>query len=273
MVTVLLVGIPHGAVDHLIERRNADNLNKRFITGVFLVKYISLLLIYAILWQFPVPAFVIFMLISAYHFGETDLFDLKLTSAITPFFYLFYGIMVIAFLLLSHFDETIPFINMLGFNYDRFKGLLEYVSANTVSIRVLTVLFFFLFYFLMEYKRKRKPELIRMLEILTHLVLVAILPLLLAFAYYFGVWHSLLSIRNIYSHLGGDRLIKKKFFGQVLILTVSACVIITIAGYFYLRIYTPEGLAGTIFIGLAILTLPHMQVMHTMYQQLKNKVA
>jgi Brp/Blh family beta-carotene 15,15'-monooxygenase len=65
---LLVVGIPHGAIDHLISNPVFEIRSFKF----FLMKYISLIGLYLIVWYFfPLLALLAFLVMSAYHFGQT----------------------------------------------------------------------------------------------------------------------------------------------------------------------------------------------------------
>ncbi|MFM7154211.1 MAG: Brp/Blh family beta-carotene 15,15'-dioxygenase, partial [Bacteroidota bacterium] len=68
-VLIIAAGIPHGALDHFVARHN----RKKFDLTVYVFLYIVCAALYLTLWWFaPGIAFLIFLLITAWHFGETD---------------------------------------------------------------------------------------------------------------------------------------------------------------------------------------------------------
>jgi Brp/Blh family beta-carotene 15,15'-monooxygenase len=68
-VLIIAAGIPHGALDHFAARHN----RKKFDLTVYVFLYIVCAALYLTLWWFaPGIAFLIFLLITAWHFGETD---------------------------------------------------------------------------------------------------------------------------------------------------------------------------------------------------------
>ena len=71
---LLLFGIPHGALDHLINQKIQESGKTKFSHWRFHLKYMATIAAYILLWNFfPMTSFVLFLLISAFHFGETDL--------------------------------------------------------------------------------------------------------------------------------------------------------------------------------------------------------
>ena len=102
-VAIFTFGIPHGALDHLVEQEAARRRNSTFNIIIFLFKYLALMAFYAVLWYFfPEISFVLFIIISSWHFGETDIDynnNKKLLGLILKFFY---GLCLLTWLLLSH---------------------------------------------------------------------------------------------------------------------------------------------------------------------------
>jgi len=70
ILVLILFGVPHGALDLYIDQHlHKSDSNQK----IFLLKYIGNIVAYALVWYFfPIAALVIFILITAYHFGEID---------------------------------------------------------------------------------------------------------------------------------------------------------------------------------------------------------
>ena len=83
MFAILLIGfgIPHGALDHKILFARGSFCFKEKMRFYF--KYISLMICMGSFWYFsPYFAFIFFMIISAYHFGQSQLYYIKLNFKI-----------------------------------------------------------------------------------------------------------------------------------------------------------------------------------------------
>jgi Brp/Blh family beta-carotene 15,15'-monooxygenase len=77
VVSVLLLGLPHGAVDHLvIARQRGKSLSVRWLAivgGIYLVFGVA----YGLVWFVaPVAAFVFFILLTWFHWGQGELYPL-----------------------------------------------------------------------------------------------------------------------------------------------------------------------------------------------------
>lgn len=76
--SLILFGLPHGAVDHLVVSR----LSRRWSIGEVVVGYLALAGAYLVLWLVaPVVAFVLFIAMTWYHWGQGDLATLL---SVTP---------------------------------------------------------------------------------------------------------------------------------------------------------------------------------------------
>ena len=72
LIIMLTIGIPHGSVDHIVAFVNpeARRFKSKFI---FYLVYLSLIIINMILWIIsPIIGLALFLVISCYHFGETQ---------------------------------------------------------------------------------------------------------------------------------------------------------------------------------------------------------
>ena len=134
---ILLLGVPHGAADLLVASQNANSSKKSFSKFRFLAVYISRLFAFAaILWLFPLPGILLFILFAAYHFGETDLYQFKTNTLIGKLFVITYGLLILSVILLHHFDEVKPFFQLLiaGNRSTDFLNLLDANRYNIISV-------------------------------------------------------------------------------------------------------------------------------------------
>jgi Brp/Blh family beta-carotene 15,15'-monooxygenase len=91
---------------------------------------------------------------------------------------------------------------------------------------------------------------------------IRILPLYLSFAFYFGIWHSLLSFNLIRKqmHLSNDWSGWSQLAKKAIPFTVVAWL--GILGLIFLSLQTGSQflILSNVFMGVAVLTLPHLQV-------------
>ncbi|MFN5889704.1 MAG: lycopene cyclase family protein, partial [Bacteroidota bacterium] len=112
---LITVGIPHGAVDHLLETKQ---WNKQTAPG-FIVKYLLIGALFAATWLLlPNLCLMFFLLYSAWHFGQADGELWRMSKPQT----LSWGTTVLSFIILSHWKESAEIISgITGTNWNTFQ--------------------------------------------------------------------------------------------------------------------------------------------------------
>ncbi len=274
---VLFLGVPHGALDLLVASRNSDVLKKEFSARRFLLMYVARILFFGLILYFlPALGILLFILFSGYHFGETDLNQFKTDTLFGKLFVLFYGILILSVILLHHFDDVRP-IYLL---FDKAIGnqpLIDWLSVHRYYVLTVNTILFFLFTFI-YFVRNQQLESADKGTFLVRLALLLLilfnLPLLLGFTFYFVCWHSLLSLQNILLYLkAAGGLSGKTILKQMLLysgLAIFGVLLFGVTGFMFIN---NDAIAGYVFIGLAVLTAPHMKIMYDMYRAIRNKRA
>ena len=274
--TMLLTGIPHGAIDHLVDEKNRLHHHKGFAMVQFLTQYLSKMALYAVLWWFfPILAFVVFIGISAYHFGETDLIDLPKHEKAEPILFLSYGWVLLSILLFTHQSEIMVILNSL-------PNFLDSVATALVALFGKYRFYYFgfcscwlfaaLYFYKVSSKASITPILIMLLQGIVILTICSQLPFLLAFAFYFGLWHSLLCLSNIRQYLmvNSELLQWNQLVKKAVIFSVIAILGIVAFMFVGSRYSQTSDLLLWLFIGIAVLTAPHMEIMSTMFSEIRS---
>jgi len=236
---LLSIGLPHGALDHLYSVSNQRRIPWRFI-GV----YLGLGLLLLVVWHFlPYLALFLFLAYTAWHFGQADFEIWKLGSGVKSFFW---GLIVLALILGSHWTETSQILIEMGISLPQSKDFLGSFSENSTWVLLFLVLL-------------SLPIQIdsRVKETLFCLSIGAWLPLLPAFACYFVFQHSLHGWQHLREKM---KLSHRSMWLQALPFTVGALVLF--GTYLYL-IQEPNW--GQVFIFLSALSFPHVYYMHKSY--------
>jgi lycopene beta-cyclase len=241
-IGLLFPGIPHGAVDHLLDFNGGSLL-------LFVAKYVGIMLAVVVLWwQLPTLALLAFIGYSAWHFGQTDA---KVWQQNNRLWAMVYGIAALGFILLSHPAELQQHIKALG------SGLL--VPQGMGMAVFLGILLLILPVFLNKKHRLGYA--------ITALVLFggSFLPLLPAFGFYFIGLHSWRGWRHLKKGLGiGDMSLLKKalpFSTAAWLLFVALGVG---ASLFELSF---DGWVPAFFVFLAAVSAPHIVMMHLFYEK------
>ena len=259
---ILIMGIPHGATDHYLFNLLTEKKNLKKPGKVFILIYLSLMAAYSALWYFfPALSLVIFLVISAYHFGETQFLYLKKEDWPAKALYLSWGTLVLLLILRSDTDflETliVPYlIDPSVFQWVELYGM--YCSGFLLMATLVLLL---------VVRRNRIPK--ELAELAIIYILSSNLSLLLSFAIFFAFWHSrdsavaqLVGIRKTY-----QKFLWRNWLSLTLPFTaISVVGIALLVGVFYF-ISSPLPLITLFFILIALITLPHVFVMSRFYQR------
>jgi Brp/Blh family beta-carotene 15,15'-monooxygenase len=272
VVGIVLVGIPHGAADLLVANKIARQKSTAFSTAGFLVKYVLRLIAFAFfLYCFPLFGMLVFIILAAYHFGETDLSNFKTDTITGKIFVLSYGLLILGVIILPHFPEIRPLFERfeLGTRYDAF---FHFMNENRIELLSAIAGFFFVatfLYFSLNEKpaQKTDPFIIQ----LALLVLILFnLPLIIGFTLYFVCWHSILSINSIITYLKSDaRLTEKTILKQIIFYSLLAIAGLALFGLTSSMFTSMDAMLVHILLGLAVLTAPHIQIMYEMYIEIR----
>lgn len=271
---IVILGVPHGAADLLIATQNAADDKKSFSKLYFFINYLSRLLLFAtILWFFPLPGNLLFILFAAYHFGETDLHKFNTNSFIGKFFITSYGLVILSVILLHNFQEIRPLFQLFSSGI-KYAAVIDFIGLHTNHITLLFGLLFLISSIL--YFSTTKSNKILQKQFFIHFLLILVilynLPMIVGFTFYFVVWHSFLSLKNIVNYLRRDNVFSAAvIIKQILIYSVLALAGIAVFGLTGFMFINLNSIIGYIFLSLAVLTAPHMQIMHNMYTSIRSR--
>jgi lycopene beta-cyclase len=236
-IGLIAVGIPHGALDHLLETRS---WNASKMPG-FIIKYLSIALFMLMLWVFlPNVSLLIFLLYSAWHFGQADGKAWDMNSLLS----FLWGSSVLIYILCTHVGETNHVIDTMS-NLEvpfelPFWAILPWIFYFSIRKNVAgfcTVIWLFI----------------------SHTI-----PLMYAFGIYFIGQHSITGWRHIKNHIG---LSHKQLWLHALPFHIGAWLLLGSFAFLgsSIGLGETESAWGNFFIFLACLSLPHAMAMHRMY--------
>jgi lycopene beta-cyclase len=252
-VGMFLVGIPHGAVDHLLE---TGNFKSRIKPG-FVIKYIGLALFNLVIWIFfPTVALLFFIGYSAWHFGQNDWREWQPNNINSLKNYI-WGIFIFGIILCGHITET----NTILYNMNVFKLPLSDVEGKIVSALIVFVAIAWAVF------KKRWRMIFSSLMLLVSIEL----PLISSFGLYFIGQHSL----NGWSHLKqGMRVDNKSLYLKALPFTIGALVLFAAFIYLLRNNYLTEfneSLITIFFVFISCISFPHVMVMNRFYNLRLNR--
>ncbi len=257
---LILFGVPHGSLDLYIDQYlHKSESNQK----IFLLKYIANIIGYALVWYFfPVVALIIFILITAYHFGEIDWLG-KTEKFVHKLAYSIIGLLWILFLLSKNINFALQiFIRMerSAFNENQFIDLADKIYPLTLV--GLFIVYVILLFFKEHFFSKTKYYYYALIQQIVLIIFALYMPLWLCFAFYFGFWHSLLSFDKIRITFS----MPNDFNGwKNLIVKAAPFSIMAWFGFVYITFLTlnskdASGIFTLLFISLSVLALPHLQI-------------
>ena len=233
--TILLIGgLPHGALDFFI-------LKNIFKTKIFISSLIIYLFIaaffYILFFLFPEIIFLIFLIYSAFHFGDSDFKDESQISKLG------WGSIIICIPLLVDINNAEWFLNIF------LNNLIALNSSYLIAIIFLSSIFCF---------SSRKNMLLKSLLICVYLITCLFSSIFYGFAAYFAGLHSVHHFKEWRSNINNDSMI-----GLVLITGVSVLVVFfqfrfKVLPYPGFLVGMNEEILYNVIILLGSLTVPHM---------------
>ena len=262
---VLTVGLMHGATDHVLYTNSNKIKFKSKIPKAFVVKYLTILIFMGLVWLFlPKLALVIFLLVSAYHFGQTQLqyVPIRENSILKKLYYFSWGILILSLIILLNLEESksliisaIPEIDLSAIDSDNGAYV---IMASFIIIIIIGIGIY-----------KNLSWCTTAFEAM-ELIAIAALSyqnnLLVSFGLFFGLWHSLrasqIQIDKINSQ---EKFTTKSFIKESLpftILSIFGIGMMLLVTYLYSNQIKIEML---FLVAISMLTLPHMFIYESFY--------
>lgn len=262
MVLVFTIGIAHGSVDNILYLQTSKMKPLSF----YLV-YLLLIGMYAVIWfVFPIFAVALFLLISAYHFGQSQLTDcFQKSTLIHKTSYILWGISLLSALLNIKQDEIVGLLQsyqdlqIFATAFD--ATFVRYLHFGSTALVVMLLIFFLIT------RQLRAPRMFFEFFLLILInVSFAVLPALLGFTLYFIFLHSLKVLEDEFDFLRKqEKLHIWSFIKKLLpntIISVAATLVI-FAGIHFEYINFSYGFILLVLI--SSITFPHAFVMEKFY--------
>jgi Brp/Blh family beta-carotene 15,15'-monooxygenase len=244
---ILVIGLPHGAVDYLLDSGRIDAR----VSLTFVLKYLALALFNYILWLvLPTLAVIFFIFYSAWHFGETDMqaWQPRRKSPLKDFVW---GIVLLGIILFGHASEVNHVISFLSISPIPF-------TAPQVTAICYLLLAFALAWTVAE---RRSAMLLSVLMLAGSIGL----PLITSFGLYFIGQHSL----NGWRHLTkGMKTSNFALYLKALPFTLAALIFFAVI-YFahnHVLLEYKENWFTLFFVFISCISFPHVVAMNKFYR-------
>jgi lycopene beta-cyclase len=249
-IGLLVIGIPHGALDHLLIKDN------KFSLSGFLLKYcITIALFYLIWLLFPTFSLILFIVFSSLHFGESELisFRTKTHNPVSIVRSFFLGLSILLCIIGTHVEESLTIISHLNANY-------TFNSLNVKWVFLILSTSSFLYILTESFFSKSASN-----YGLIFLLLLGIqAPLIISFGLYFIIQHS----NNAWKHLQkGLKMSSSELYKQAAWYTLGALIILLLILFNAVQLNSMNDLWAQFFIFIACISLPHFLIMHIFYRE------
>lgn len=254
-------GILHGANDLVLIKNLKDKKNRSYLT--FLSMYVSIVLISALLFTtIPLTALMIFIVISAYHFGEQHFQDLEeyRWRFGKPLFYFVYGSFILLVLFYFHSVEVQKVIlNITGYDLNVVTNPIPMI----VSGIALSLLMAYNYFNLPNFKKRIASEI---LYLFIFALIFKLGSLIWGFAIYFILWHSIPSLHDQIKFLYGKYSFNnfKLYFKSAFVYWIVSLIGIGVV-YYFLKDKTVFD--AIFFSFIAAITFPHAFVILKMFEK------
>jgi Brp/Blh family beta-carotene 15,15'-monooxygenase len=275
LASVLLFGLPHGAIDHLVVLGLAKrSLSLKALALVCLIYLSFVVAMLCLWWLAPLVAMFLFLGITIYHWGRADLaFEgllnpaaLQNTPRILKFNHsLLRGIFPIGIPFLAFPDATEAILNSCSaaFGY-------EYELGTTLPFVILIALILLLFSELAYLRDQGEQRNARLAEDLGLIAFFVLVPPVLAIGLYFCLWHGFRHVLRLIRYEGNEDNCEtafaqfKRFYCQALPFTLASVLILAAVLLLLRGSVDLSTFIGIYLVVISSLTVPHLLVVEWM---------
>lgn len=268
LFSVLIIGIPHGAIDHVMASELYGLGSGWRGQLLFYGGYLALMLVVALLWFFsPILGMMLFLGISMYHFGEADMQDFLVDGAgkgATWIASVARGLLIIVLIVFSDLGTTVP---VMASAMRVSESLLYGFFPGPVLPVALTVMVYAVAMGVLVAKRLvgRAVVLIADTFILASMLLIT--GPLAGFALYFALWHSLGHVREMQQFFAGrgKPMSLGAFYKKAAPFTLVSVAGLLMLAFVWTAFEAHAEFLALMFVLISVLTLPHMFIVNRMY--------
>ena len=260
-ILIFTFGMVHGSNDIMIVDKLSKKTNSTFfkILSTYLIVVTAAILIF---YFIPVLALVLFILFSAYHFGEQHWEEVlsNFSLPLQKFFFFCYGLLILFLVFLFNVEAVIEII------YEITSLELNDIYASEVT----QILFVILFLITGKAVYKKQIAIKSVLRELFSLLVFAIIfnssSLIWGFTIYFIFWHSIPSLLDQITFIYGD--LKKKSILKYVKAALPYWLISLVGIAVLFLIFKDEKHFHSLFFAfIAAVTFPHAIVMLRMFSK------
>ena len=259
---LLILGIPHGAIDNVLYQRSRSMSNFRFIS-IYLSIVGSIVLLW---WIVPTLAYVFFLSTSAYHFGQSQFSHYFNQQAIqTRILFWSWGILMLSSLMLFNSAE----LDQLALDYPEFEAIhfLNGTLLMNLTIGSGAITLALIFWMILRKQLEKQHAFMELFVISMLLISFYLLPFLIGFTLYFIILHAWKVMQEEFHFLRKSGMVKNPF-DFVKLLSPFSIVSFFGIGLLYIAIYNQwitTSFGYALLITISAITIPHAFVMDQFY--------
>ena len=259
-------GILHGSNDILlIESFKFQKSNYTFskILTIYLLVVLSAVVVF---YYIPIVALLLFIVFSAFHFGEQhwEHQNLEIRKYVKMGFYFIYGNFILLLLFVFNKSEVLEVIASIT-DYNLSETIITYCFiANSIALLIYIILL------ILKSKSFKKRIFKELFFLLIFAIIFKVSTLIWGFTIYFIFWHSIPSLFEQVSFIYGDYNTKntlqycKNAFPYWIISIIGIGIV-----YF---IFKDENIFYAVFFSfIAAVTFPHSIVINKMFKNKKTQ--
>lgn len=261
LIILLTVGIPHGSLDHLIYyKNNGPKTNK----VKFYIKYLTLIALVGVAWVIlPTLSFILFLFISGFHFGQSQLYNIKTPELLSFPYHLSWGMLLLSVIILTNLGECLTIFTSLEWLNTTWVTRETMIYSTIASATIFGSIHTFLF---LKYSMPTKQYFFELILLVVFSLMAMYTNAIFTFTVYFGLWHSYRSLILEYKTIKTNASYGIRSFLK----DISPFSIIGIAFLFAAYGISTHYDLGISFymifiIIISTLTVPHLIVMHNLY--------
>ncbi len=265
LLSILLIGIPHGAIDNLLYMHKNKVSAPFFYSFYFGIMLANL----AIWWFYPTLAYFLFLLVSSYHFGQSQFNNLYKDNKIVAYIsYFSWGTSILTAMVFFNFKELNQLIQ-LETDFSIF-GIFYNVEAIQITLIVSTTIYVLATTIYRLYiQRKINGFLIEIFQICLLFTTFYLFNFMVGFTIFFVLMHATDVMGHEYNFLLRQKIIRNyKHF----IIKLLPYTLVSIVGIFFFYGISQAGYLNSSFaycmlVLTSTITLPHSLVMNNFYHQ------
>lgn len=240
---------------------------------LFYLVYLGLIGLVGFSWfLFPSFSFFLFLILSAYHFGQSQLYYITVHRPLHHLIYFTWGAFILSTMITMNYDQCLDIFASLEWLNVRSWMSIRYVNGVAVATGLLLGMAFLLlrvYNHISTGKIAYEAALLIVLALLSHHTEVVF-----TFSIYFGLWHSLRSLVMEYKSLKQaiSNYTVQRFFNQVLpysLVSISFLILIYYLGEIFNFGISPYML---FIVLISTLTVPHLIVMYNLYKVYETNI-